>query len=42
MVELLSSANIKSSVNQAYLVERGEPVYGPNGEKKAAFFADRR
>jgi len=42
MVELLSSANIKSSVNQAYLVERGEPVYGPNGEKKTAFFADRR
>ena len=40
MVELLSTANIKESVNQAYLVERGEPVYGPNGEKKAAFFAD--
>ena len=40
MVELLSNANIKESINQAYLVERGEPVYGPNGEKKAAFFAD--
>ncbi len=40
MVELLGSANIKESVNQAYLVERGEPVYGPNGEKKSAFFAD--
>lgn len=40
MVELLSSANIIESINQAYLVERGEPVYGPNGEKKAAFFAD--
>ena len=40
MVELLSTANIKESVNQAYLVERGEPVYGPNGEKKAVFFAD--
>ncbi len=40
MVELLSNANIKESVNQAYLVERGEPVYGPNGEKKTAFFAD--
>jgi hypothetical protein len=39
-VELLSTANIKESINQAYLVERGEPVYGPNGEKKAAFFAD--
>ena len=40
MVELLSNANIKQSINQAYLVERGEPVYGPNGEKKKAFFAD--
>ena len=40
MVELLGSANIKESINQAYLVERGEPVYGPNGEKKTAFFAD--
>lgn len=40
MVELLSTANIKESVNQAYLVERGEPVYGPNGEKKTAFFED--
>ena len=39
-LELLSAANIKESVNQAYLVERGEPVYGPNGEKKAAFFVD--
>ena len=40
MVELLGSANVKQSINQAYLVERGEPVYGPNGEKKASFFAD--
>ncbi len=40
MVELLSGANIKESINQAYLVERGEPVYGPNGEKKDAFFID--
>ncbi len=40
MVELLASARILESVNQAYLVERGEPVYGPNGEKKTAFFAD--
>jgi quinol monooxygenase YgiN len=39
MVELLASARIVESVNQAYLVERGEPVYGPNGEKKTAFFA---
>jgi quinol monooxygenase YgiN len=40
MVELLAQANIVESINQAYLVERGEPVYGPNGEKKTAFFAD--
>ncbi|MEM7219498.1 MAG: antibiotic biosynthesis monooxygenase [Pseudomonadota bacterium] len=40
MVELLGSAGIKESVNQAYLVERGEPVYGPNGERKEAFFTD--
>ncbi len=40
MVELLGNANIKESINQAYLVERGEPVYGPNGEKKTAFFVD--
>jgi quinol monooxygenase YgiN len=40
MVEQLSQANIKESINQAYLTERGEPVYGPNGEKKTAFFVD--
>jgi quinol monooxygenase YgiN len=40
MVELLGGAGIRQSINQAYLVERGEPVYGPNGEKKTAFFAD--
>lgn len=40
MVELLGSANIKESINQAYLTTRSEPVYGPNGEKKTAFFAD--
>lgn len=40
MVELLGSANIVESINQAYLVERGEPVYGPNGERKTEFFAD--
>jgi len=39
MVELLGEAGIKESINQAYLVERGEPVYGPNGEKKEAFFS---
>ena len=40
MVELLSNAKIKESINQAYLVERGEPVYGPNGERKEAYFVD--
>jgi len=40
MVELLSNANVRQSINQAYLTERSEPVYGPNGEKKTAFFAD--
>jgi quinol monooxygenase YgiN len=40
MVELLSAAGIKQSINQAYLVERSEPVYGPNGEMKDAYFAD--
>ena len=40
MVELLNDANIKQSINQAYLVERGEPVYGPGGERKEVFFAD--
>ncbi len=40
MVEVLASARIKESINQAYLVERGEPVYGPNAERKTAFFVD--
>ena len=38
MVKLLASANIRQSINQAHLVERSEPVYGPNGERKEAFF----
>ncbi len=40
MVELLRESNVRSSDNQAYLVERSEPVYGPSGEKKTRFFAD--
>ena len=40
MVALLGQAGIKESINQAYLTERSEPVYGPNGESKEAFFAD--
>lgn len=39
MVELLSSAKVRESINQAHLVERSEPVYGPKGMKEA-FFAD--
>ena len=40
MVELLGQANVQSSTNQAYLIEHGEPVYGPNGEKKTEYFVD--
>ena len=40
MVTHLRGAGILESRNQAYLVERGEPVYGPNGEMKKAFFVD--
>ena len=40
MVELLGNANVKESINQAYLTDRQEPVYGPNGEKKEAYFTD--
>ena len=40
MVEVLGQAGVVESVNQAYLVEKGEPVYGPNGERKEAFFQD--
>ena len=38
MVELLQGARIKESINAAHLVERSEPVYGPNGERKTSFF----
>lgn len=40
MVELLQGANIVESINRAYLTAADEPVYGPNGERKTAFFAD--
>jgi len=40
MVELLSQAKVRESINRAYLVERSEPVYGPNGERKTVFFGD--
>jgi quinol monooxygenase YgiN len=38
MVECLSAAGFLESVNRAYLTQRDEPVYGENGERKAAFF----
>jgi len=38
MVELLTGAGFADSINRAYLTEVDEPVYGPNGEKKTAFF----
>jgi len=40
MVELLRGAGIVQSINQAHLVARSEPVYGPNGEMKTTYFAD--
>ena len=40
MASLLQGVGIVSSSNQAYLVERGEPVYTEDGEKKAGFFLD--
>ena len=40
MASLLQGVGIVSSSNQAYLVERGEPVYNADGEKKTGFFLD--
>ena len=40
MVEVLSESGFLESANRAYLTERDESVYGPNGEKKLAFFQD--
>ena len=40
MAALLQGVGIVSSTNQAYLIERGEPVYTEDGEKKSFFFAD--
>ena len=40
MVDLLGSANVKESINRAYLVERDEPVYNADGERREAFFVD--
>ena len=33
----MPGVGIVSSTNQAYLVERGEPVYTEDGEKKPLF-----
>ncbi len=40
MAGLLQGVGIVSSTNRAYLVERGEPVYNEEGEKKTGFFLD--
>ena len=40
MAGLLQGVGIVSSTNQAYLVDRGEPVYTEEGEKKTGFFLD--
>ena len=40
MASLLKGVGIVSSSNQAYLVERGEPVYTEEGEKKTGFFLE--
>ena len=39
MVSLLSECGLLESENRAYLTERDEPVYGPDFEKKTAFFS---
>lgn len=38
MVDMLSQVGFVESINRAYLTERNEPVYGPDFEKKTAFF----
>jgi quinol monooxygenase YgiN len=38
MLEAFSSVGLVDSINRAYLTEKNEPVYGPNFEKKTAFF----
>jgi quinol monooxygenase YgiN len=40
MLELMAEVGVLESINRAYLTHRDEPVYGPNFEKKTAFFAD--
>ena len=40
MASLLRGVGFVSSTNQAYLIERGEPVYTEDGGKKTVFFLD--
>lgn len=40
MVAALGGCGILESRNQMYLVEKHEPVYGPNGERREEFFTD--
>ncbi|ARN73462.1 putative quinol monooxygenase [Oceanicoccus sagamiensis] len=39
MVGMFTEVGILESINRAYLAERDEPVYGPNFEKREAFFS---
>ena len=38
MLDAFSGVGLVDSINRAYLTERDEPVYGPNFEKRTAFF----
>jgi len=38
MLEIFTNNGLVGSESRAYLTERNEPVYGPNSEKKTAFF----
>ncbi len=38
MLEMFAQVGFVESINRAYLTERDEPVYGPDFQKKTAFF----
>lgn len=40
MLDLMGDMGVLESLNRAYLTTRDESVYGPDFEKKAAFFVD--
>jgi quinol monooxygenase YgiN len=39
MLEMMANVGVLESISRAYLTHKDEPVYGPNFEKKTAFFA---